>query len=1526
MLRQLTRLSAGYLTFCLSLSLSLALPAEAQEIQTENVSGSDVVASEALVRLQPGVSLVQVAQMVDASAIRAIGKSGLVLLRSRSLNALAVIGTLRLSGLVSWAEPNYVIQSGDTVPNDPNFQFIWGLRNTGQSVNGQGGIAFADIGAAKAWDITVGSPSVAVAVVDTGVDYTHGDLAANVWSAPAPYQLTLGGVTYTCPAGSHGFNAMALTCDPLDDNTHGTHVSGSIGALGNNLLGVTGVNWKTSIVGFKFLNAFGRGSAADAVNAIEAAIQLKALGVNIRAMNASWGFQTQSTALMQAISDAGAADILFVAAAGNNGQSNDPGSGTGNYPAAYGLPNIIAVAATDNQDKLATFSNYGINSVHVGAPGVDIESLYLNNNYGFLSGTSMATAYVTGAAALLLSKCTLDTAALKSALMNSVDLIPSLTNKTISGGRINVYRGLVNCGAIPVPDFTIAAAPASVSVLAGNQATTSINVSPLFDFSGTISFSATGLPPGVTASFSPGSLSSSGNSTLTFTTLPTTVPGVYPINVHAISGNLTNLVTVNLTVAGPDFALGGPATLSIPSGSSGSARITLDSLNGFSSTVNLTASGLPPGVTATFAPASLPGSGVSTLTLNTAPTTSWSSFTITIQGASGTLIHTLSLSVTVFAPPDFALAATPASVSIPIGGPAVSTINVSAIFSFSGAVNLSASGLPQGVTASFSPPAVNGSGTSTLTLTALPSAVAGSSTLTITGISGTLQHSILMAASVLALPSIVITPSLTITPGSDAPLPVSLTAPAPAGGIDITLSSTNPGVATPNQTSIFIPQGQTSNTRPRISGLSEGLATITASGVGFTTGTSLVQVGSGTGTMSFNPPSVTLSAPVSQNLTLTLSKPAPVGGLTVLLNSSIPAVATVPASIVIPANTSSGPVVVTAAGAGLTTITATAVGGYSAATATVTVPSALAITTVSLYNGQVGSPYSQTLAASGGTKPYTWTLNSGLPPANLTLSSAGVLSGTPNVTATNLQLGFKVTDSSLPQQTATIVLPLTVTATPAPASITAVAGTPQSAPTGGTFAVPLAALVKDSNGNVLSNVSVLFTTPASGPGATFPGNATSATATTNAAGIATAPALTASATAGTYAVNAAVTGVAPAPFALTNVAGPSIILVPTLALAPGADAGLAITLSAAAPQGGLDIALASSNPSVAGLNLTSVYVPQGLTMITRARVSGLSAGQATITASAAGYSNGITQVQVGTVATNLTITTPALPSGQVGTFYSQTLQADGGSKPYSWSITSGALPDGLTLNSSTGAISGTPTAVIANTLAGFKVTDTSSPVKQATATLGVTINAAATASAIVAVAGTPQSAGLGSAFGSLLVAFVKDANGNPVSNVTVTFTAPPVGASGLFNGATTVATAVTSGSGLATAPSFLANSTGGGYIVTAGVSGIAALATFSLTNVSGPTILTASQMTLAPGADALLQLSLSAPAPAGGLSLALTSSNPAVATTNLAFAFIPQGQTSTTRARLTGIAAGSAVVSVSAPGFASASIQVQVSQ
>jgi thermitase len=320
-------------------------------------------------------------------------------------------------------------------PNDPLFNEQWSLQNTGQ----RDGKAGADICATRAWAKTTGSNKIVVAVIDTGVDYSHTDLAGNIWTRPAglaPYaDRELG--TFD---DLHGFDAADMDGDPMDDNGHGTHCAGIVGAEGDNKEGVSGVNWHVQIMPLKFLDASGRGSLRAAIECINYVIARKKDGVNVRIISASWGSNFGSRALRDAIRRAGEEGILFVAAAGNDSTNNDR---LPHYPSNYDLPNVLAVAALDRQDQLARFSNFGARSVHIAAPGAEILSTWLNNEYEEHSGTSMATPEVSGVAALVLAaNPNMTTQELRARLLESVDRIPALEGRVASGGRLNAARAV----------------------------------------------------------------------------------------------------------------------------------------------------------------------------------------------------------------------------------------------------------------------------------------------------------------------------------------------------------------------------------------------------------------------------------------------------------------------------------------------------------------------------------------------------------------------------------------------------------------------------------------------------------------------------------------------------------------------------------------------------------------------------------------------------------------------------------------------------------------------------------------------------------------------------------------------------------------------------------------------------------------------------------------------------------------------------------------------------------------------------
>lgn len=360
-------------------------------------------------------------------------------------DAASVVAQYRALPEVEYAEANIEIKLDHEVAgrphvhaNDEMFWRQWGLFNNGRD----GGKFGSDISAMTAWALTRGSDQVVVAVLDSGVDYSHPDLAKNIWSRPPiilPYEdsdLT----ARSAVDDVHGFNVLEETGDPMDDNGHGTHCAGIIGAQGNNGIGIAGVNWNVKIMPLKFTDSDGTGTTKGAIEAINYVINRKRAGVNVRIISASWGSTEKSRALEDVIRKAYEDGILFVAAAGNSSSDNDQ---TPHYPSSYNVGNVVAVAALNRNDELASFSNYGARSVHVAAPGVEILSTWLNHGFEEKKGTSMATPFVAGVAALVLAQNPkMSVGDLRTLLLKSIDPVPSLKGRVSSGGRINAAKAL----------------------------------------------------------------------------------------------------------------------------------------------------------------------------------------------------------------------------------------------------------------------------------------------------------------------------------------------------------------------------------------------------------------------------------------------------------------------------------------------------------------------------------------------------------------------------------------------------------------------------------------------------------------------------------------------------------------------------------------------------------------------------------------------------------------------------------------------------------------------------------------------------------------------------------------------------------------------------------------------------------------------------------------------------------------------------------------------------------------------------
>jgi subtilisin family serine protease/subtilisin-like proprotein convertase family protein len=453
----------------------------------------------------------------------------------KGVNRDHLIKKLAANPAVEVAEPDYPVKTLAT-PDDPRFGELWGLHNTGQS----GGTAGADIKAVEAWDISTGSQDIIIGVIDSGMDYNHPDLIDNRWVNPG-----------SLPGSTYGYSTLNAEQDPMDSDSHGTHVAGTIGASGNNATGVVGVNWNVTLLPCQFLGPTG-GSTAGAIECINYFTDLKLNhGVDIKATNNSWGGGGFSETLRAAIQSGGDAGILFIAAAGNDGVDADS---TPMYPAAYDLDVIVSVASTDRNDNLSIFtngaSNYGLTSVDLGAPGSAILSTVPGGGYASYSGTSMASPHVAGAAALLWSvNPDITPLEMKAILMDSGDSLPALEGKTVSGKRVNLVNAMVE--ADPTPSFKLTLAPRTQQITAGDAAQYTLDIGNIADWMGDVALSVDVQPVLEGVSLSATTAQPGQTLTLDVVTSAETAWGSYQFTVtgtDSANGELVKSVSASLSV------------------------------------------------------------------------------------------------------------------------------------------------------------------------------------------------------------------------------------------------------------------------------------------------------------------------------------------------------------------------------------------------------------------------------------------------------------------------------------------------------------------------------------------------------------------------------------------------------------------------------------------------------------------------------------------------------------------------------------------------------------------------------------------------------------------------------------------------------------------------------------------------------------------------------------------------------------------------------------------------------------------
>jgi subtilisin family serine protease len=365
-------------------------------------------------------------------------------------NAVAAYGAA--TNVVLYAEPDGIMHLNSFTPNDSRFTNLWGLHNTGQA----GGTSDMDIDAPEAWDTATGT-GVVVAVLDTGVDYTHPDLAANMWSNVneiAGNSIDDDGNEFIDDI--YGVDFYNNDSDPMDDNSHGTHCAGTIAAVGNNSIGVVGVAWNANLMAVKCMGAAGFGYTSDRLQGVAYIRSMVETGANVRVVSVSLGSGNSDSSERDDIQFLGSTNVLVVAAAGNSGYDlDDWGSSEFEYPAAYADNNVISVAAMDRSGAMPDWSNHGITQVDLSAPGESILSTVPGGGYGTKDGTSMATPHVAGVAALLFSHDpTLSTGRARRLLLASTTpLAAPIGGRTVTDGCVNAARALEMLDAVAMPTF-----------------------------------------------------------------------------------------------------------------------------------------------------------------------------------------------------------------------------------------------------------------------------------------------------------------------------------------------------------------------------------------------------------------------------------------------------------------------------------------------------------------------------------------------------------------------------------------------------------------------------------------------------------------------------------------------------------------------------------------------------------------------------------------------------------------------------------------------------------------------------------------------------------------------------------------------------------------------------------------------------------------------------------------------------------------------------------------------------------------
>jgi len=1182
------------------------------------------------------------------------------------------VDALRRNPNVRFAEPNFIVETS-AVSDDPyvvNNQ-LWGMYGDASSPANQFGSQ-----AAEAWAAgNIGNSNVHVVVIDEGVQFTHPDLAANMWTNTAdPVNgVDDDGNGYTDDI--HGWDFVNNDGSVYDagGDSHGTHVSGTIGGVGGNGLGVAGVNWDVTIISAKFLGLNG-GTTADAIRAVDYATDLKTrLGLDIVATSNSWGGGGFSQALLDAINRGGDAGILFVAAAGNNGANIEGG---GYYPATYqcttkadGTPRgwdcLVSVAAIDSTGARASFSNYGATAVDLGAPGVGVNSTLPTDTYGSYSGTSMATPHVSGAVALCASiNPSLGAAALRNAVTGSTAATASLSGLTATGGRLDVGTMQSACNPPTAPvdgaPSALTATPVSAKAIrldwtdgATNEsfqeverAASTGGTCGAFTLVATVGANSTstvigGLAGETTYCFriragnnfdtgSGRSLSAWSNEASATTLTPppafrcSAAPFAWVDATTATTRSLTDDSSVQVPI-GFSFPFYGDPFTDVHVASNG--LLAFGAGTTVYSNASIPATGVPNNFAAGWWDDLNPGVGgsVRTQTIGTAPNrrfvASW--------------------------------------LDVPIYGIAASGITFQMILEeTTGAVttqylDTSTGNAAYDRGASATVGTENGDGTTGTQVSYLRASLADGTALRCT--------------------TATTTPSPTIT------------------------TTTMPGATAQNAYSatVVVDGGTAPFTWAIASGaLPAGLALSTTSGM--ITGSPTT---SGTG-------SFTVRVTDAEGRTATAALSVVVDAGVMITTASLPeAGAGAPYSTTVVAGGGTAPYTWSASGlpsglsissaTGVISGTATISGTYSVTvtvqdaslataskTLALTVTTPPTITTSTLAPGTVNTAISRTLTATGGSAPLTWSVVAGALPAGLSLSTAGVISGTPTATETS-SFTARVTDGS--GRTDDRALTLTID----PVLLVDTLSLP---PAG--VGLPYSATLQASGG--------------SGGYTWSSGSRPAGIGLDPATGVLSGTPTTVSTT--SFSVTVQDSAGRTSTRSLTIVVSAAPVITTTSLTSHLTNQDFTVTL-AASGGGGTKTWSVVSGALPAGASLSATGVLSG-TVTT----PGSASFTTRVTDELGRFDD---QALVLIVVNPVAITTAALPQGTTGTAYSTTLVASGGSGTYTWSAV--GLPAGLTL-SSAGVISGTPTATTTASVV-VSVADNGNPVRSASRTLTLVVAA-----------------------------------------------------------------------------------------------------------------------------------------------------------------------------------------------------------